>query len=388
MLAQTDPTPTGASPWWHQLTSPLFLTLVFIFLTTVITVLVKNRKKDKCLKLLNDYHVNYQTVTGRVIWGDLVVYSKGLEMIFDAPYRNSAGTFKTSAMIYEEDLANCLAICRTVDALTDKEQRKRKRQIKKCIRPSVLRRLWRWFRNLFNTLNDAFSKAFTAVMGQVSKMKPGGTAGKALTTQQGSVEQIGQTLLGTVGNAYEPILEGHVGKPVVLELQSPADPDKKSIELYGYLAEYSDKYLAVFNIEHQPIETLDLDLTESAQHRGVNITLEPGHVAVTCCGPDLIVVKSVYSEGREFDLAVALTNGTTLRLHRTRDTPVKLRLERSRHVDIVVPRAHAAIHFGSNREADTARTVEWQGVAPQDDVEGAGGVTGSETETSADDNPG
>ena len=43
-------------PWWKPLISPLFLTVIFIFLTTVITVLVKNRKKDKCLKLLNDYH--------------------------------------------------------------------------------------------------------------------------------------------------------------------------------------------------------------------------------------------------------------------------------------------------------------------------------------------
>ncbi len=368
-------------PWWKPLISPLFLTVIFIFLTTVITVLVKNRKKDKCLKLLNDYHVNYQTIAGKVIWGDLVVFSKGLEMIFDAPYRNSTGTYKTSAMIYEADLTNCLAICRTVDALTDREKTKRKRQINKCIHPSITRRCWRWFRNLFNTLNDAFSKAFSAVMGHMAKMKPGGAAGQALTTQKGGVEQIGQTLLGAVGNAYEPILERHIGKPVVLELAAPAAADTKSMELYGHLAEYSDKYIAVFNLEHPPIETLEIELTESTERPGVKFTLEPGHVNVTCDGPDVIVIKSVASEGEQFDLAVAMTHGTTLRLRRKADAPVTVKLERSRHVDIVVPRTHGAVHFGSDRQTDTARPTQWQGLAPQEDVEGTGGVTGSETET-------
>ena len=370
---------TPPAPWWQFLFDhPMFLTLLFIFVTAVAAVLIKQRKKDKCLKLFNDYHVSYLTIAGQIVWGDLIVFSKGLELTFDAPYLNTRGTLKTSAMIYESDLANCLAICRTEHGLTPGEQKSRRRQLRRAIRPSVPRRAWRWFRNLFNTLNDAFTKAFSTVLGHVASVKTGGAAKGVLTTHKGSVDQIGQTLLGSVGNAYEPILERHIGRPVVLEVASPADPDKKPFELHGYLADYSDKYIAIVNTEHHAIETIELDVNESVDRPGMKIALDPAHVAVTCVGPEPLVVRTVTAGAREYDLGVALTNGSTLRLARPADTPVKLDIERTRLLDVVCPRSQAAVHFGSDPAADDGRKRRPKGMAPEGDVEGAEGVTGSE----------
>ena len=93
-------------------------------------------------------------------------------------------------------------------------------------------------------------------------------------SQKGHVEKIGKTLLGAAGNAYEPMLERHIGKPVVLELASPADPNTHTIELSGYLAEYSDKYLALFNVE-QPIgRTFVLSATEPSETEGLRIEID------------------------------------------------------------------------------------------------------------------
>ena len=387
VLAQAPATPADAPtvaaiPWWKVLLdNSIFITLLFIFVTAVAAVLIKQRRKDKCLKLFHDYHVSYLTVAGQMIWGDLIVFSKGLELAFDAPYRNAKGMLKTSAMIYEPDMANCLAICRTEEGLTDGEKNSRRRQVRRAINPSLCRRAWRGFRNLFNTLNDAFSKAFSTVLGQVSKMKAG-PGGATLTTHKGSVDQIGQTLLGAVGNAYEPILERHIGKPVVLELASPADPDNKPVELHGYLADYTDKYIAIVNIEHHPLELIELEATESTERSGVKITLEPAHVAVTCTGADPLIIRNVAAGQQQYELGVVLTNGATLRLTRPADTSVKLTIERTGHLDIVCPRSQAAVHFGSDPSADEAQLRHPHGLAPESDVEGAKGITGSQAESS------
>jgi hypothetical protein len=389
LLAQAVPAPpsdvttTVAIPWWQVLlANTLALTLLLIFVTAIITVLIQQRRKDKCLKLLHDYHVSYLTATGKCIWGDLLVFSKGLVVRFDAPYRNSRGIIKSSALIYETDMANCMALCRVDSALTDTERQTRRRQLARCVQPSVFRRWWRMIRNLFSTLKDAFSKAFSTVLGHVAKMKPGGSG--ALAANQASVDQIGQTLLGAAGNAYEPILEKFIGKPVILELNTPAPgsdaPDKsRPVELHGFLAEYSDKYVAIMNRDHTPIESIDLQATESLERPGMRIAMEDKAVAITCVGDDVLIVRSVEAGTEHYDLSVPLIHGSTLRLRRPVGSAVRLQLERTRRIDIVCPRSLATIHFGSEILEKQLRKHNWQGMAPSEHAEGDAGVTGSHT---------
>ena len=96
-------------------------------------------------------------------------------------------------------------------------------------------------------------------------------------------------MLGAAANAYEPILERHIGKRVVLELKA-AGENASPIELPGYLVEYSEKYVAVFNVEHEPLEDVRLELTDSAEREGVRVELGPTHVMITCTGNEALVV--------------------------------------------------------------------------------------------------
>lgn len=371
-LAQDAATamPPAPAPWWHVLLDNAFpLTILFIFLAAVIGVIVKLRRKDKCLKLFQGYHVSYLTTAGQAIWGDLVVYSQGLELRFDAPYTTRRGLVKSSAMLYESDTANCLALCRSEAGLSDEEKRQRQRQIRRSFRPGLLRRLLRTVRNIINTLRDAFAKALTALIGQLARARPDSAV---LTTQQGGVNEIGQTLLLAAGNAYEPILEAHVGTPVILRVAGQVDPTTQVLELPGYLVDYSDRFIAVFNVDHEPLERIEWELTDSAERPNVKADLTPDDARLTCTGPDVILVKQVRSGEQVHRLELPLTPGCSVRLAREPGRPVSLLLERTRAVDVVCPRSLATVHFGAETLGQPRR--KWLGLAPQRQAESTTGV--------------
>ena len=98
LLVQATQAPQAVKPWWHLLLeNPLGSTILIIFLAAIITILVEQRKRDKCLKLFRDFHVTYLDAKGRIIWGDLNVFSAGLTLLFDAPLITGCGLIKTSA---------------------------------------------------------------------------------------------------------------------------------------------------------------------------------------------------------------------------------------------------------------------------------------------------
>lgn len=352
-------------PWWHLLIdNALALTILFLFITAIVSLIVNQRKRDKCLKLLGDFHVSFLHIDGKAIWGDLIVFAQGVELVYDAAYRTRRGVVKTSSLVYEAAMPNCLAICRSVQALSQQEKQQRDRQIRRSYRPNMIRRALRWFRNIINTLKDAFSKSLSLIIGQISKT----VGGKVLTTQQSGVDQVGQTLLGAAGNAYMPILERHIGKPVVLQLQCPAHPDKPVIDLPGYLVDYTDKYVAIFNVSHEPVEDIKLDVTESIDRPGVSITREPDRMRITCAGPDVLIVKSIKTDKRFMQLDVALTMGCFIEVPTDESPAVIVQMQRTRRVDIVAPRTQANILFGGD-DPDVAQSHPTAGVAPEQQIE-------------------
>jgi len=366
---EVDPSP----PFWHVLLdNGLPLTILFVFLVAIVTVVVTQRRRDKCLRLFHDYRVATTSLVGRVVWGDLVVFAKGLELVFDKPHTTRRGIVKSSAMLYQPEVDGLLCIARTVDGLTDDERRDRQRQIDRTFNPNIFRRFLRFVRNTLATLRDAFSKTFALVLGAVTKqLQPGG----AIASNQASVNTIGDTLLTAAGNAYEPILERHIGRPVVLKLQTPALGDAAFIELPGYLVDYSAHYVAIFNTQHEPLEQLTLDAPAEPTadgapitRDGLEITRGPAAVTVRATGPELIVVKA-YAAGEDAtEINATLVPGASLNL-RHHDRPMALTLERTRRVDLVAPRTKAVVYFGGDDPRLTPSRPD--GIAPEQDVEQA-----------------
>ena len=329
--------------------SSLFLwTLLFIFLSAIVGAIISQRKRDRCLRLLDDYHVTLTMTSGQVIWGDLRVFANGMRLDYDAPYSTDTGLIKSGYLLYAPEMAEMLALCRYVGNLTEEEARERRRQVLKHFRPGFLRRTARGIRNIFATIRDAFNQALSAFIGQVTKT----SGSKVMATGKGQMEQIGKTLLGEVGKAYEPMLERQIGKPIVLELACPKDPKTRNIELAGYLAEYSDKYLAIFSIEHPVVETIELTANEPTETSGVHLRVAEHELVVTNEDEVPLVIEAMISDdGDERELGIVLTNAASARLPRI-DGELTVRLSRVRRIDLVCPRAQGVIRYASQEQLD------------------------------------
>lgn len=237
-----------------------YLTLTIIFVTAIVTTVLTKWARDKCLKFLRHSRVTLERSRGGTLWGRLKVFSNGIEVMYDHPYLDVLGRRKTSHLFYQADLdTQVLSILRYHGHLSAEEQEARLRQVRRTFNPRFFRRLWRGVRNFVNTLRDAFSAAIGAAVTQFQRTSP---AGAALAGQAGAVTSAGQTILGRVANAYEPLLEQYVGKPVILEVADPIDPNNAAQEYPGYLADYTQQFIAIFNVEHGTGEELRIALPD------------------------------------------------------------------------------------------------------------------------------
>ncbi len=328
-------------------TNLLLLTILSIFVSAIVGAIIARRKRDRCLTLLDDYHITMAMADGHVIWGDLHVFSQGIELEYDAPYRSAQGVIKNSYLLYEPEMDQVVAFFRYIEYLTEDEQRTRLRQVQARFRPGVIRRVRRSFVNILNTIRDAFAQAMNAVIGQMAK-----TGGKSSVagSQKGEMEKVGKSLLGAVGNAYEPMLERQIGRPIVIEMTSPSDPDGGNIELCGYLAEYSDKYLAMFNVEQPIQETLTLPCDKTIERDGVLIEVGSAGLRVTNKTSVPLIIDSVISDqGETRELGVVLPHAAFAQLTKI-SGQLKVRLLRVQRIDVVCHRSRAVIRHSSLHE--------------------------------------
>src|SRR4051794_29213043 len=238
-----------------------YLTLLFIFLTAIITTVATKNARDKCLKFFNHYHVTLERLRGQTSWGKLRVFSSGVEIVYDHPYVDHRGRRKTSYLMYQQELdQQLLSVLRYHDELEPAHQTLRLKQVHRTFNPGPLRRFGRSIRNFVNTLRDAFNAAIGAVGGQYQRMNPGSMI---IGSQGQSVTQISQTLLGRLANAYEPLLEQYIGRAVILDVADPSNPNNATVQYAGYLADYTQQFIAVFNVEHRTAEEVTLDLPDA-----------------------------------------------------------------------------------------------------------------------------
>lgn len=349
-----------------------YFTLLFIFLTAIITTVATKWARDKCLKFFHRYHCTLERNRGQTIWGEFKVFSSGVEVVYDHSYVDPRGRKKTSYMIYQPELeTHLLSVLRYHDELDEPLRAARLKQIDRTFNPGPLRRAWRGVRNFINTLRDAFNAAIGAVVGQYQRMNPGNAV---LNSQGGQVTQIGQTLLAKFANAYEPLLEQYIGQPVILDVADPINPNNAVVEYTGYLADYTQSFIAVFNVEHTSDERFEITLPDIVQ--GDPLPPLPGppppgapapqlpapmkqehQISIRIDGPRLkiqntrhepVVIRRLEREGFEpLEFGMVIPSMATLDLPARDARGGKLIIEIVRCLDIVAPRKFATIrHAG------------------------------------------
>ena len=368
LLAQTPP-PAAVDGWFVWAAEhALALTVFLIFGSAILSAVLTQWRRDKCLKLLWGDHATIAKLDGTVLWGDLVVYPEALELTFDAPFVTSRGLVKSGVLLPKADVAGVHLVARSEAGLTPEESAHRKKQIRRTFRPNLLRRWLRVGRNLVNTLRDAFAKAFSAILSAVTR----NPQAAAIADQKSGVENIGQQLIGAAGNAYDPMLEAHVGRPVVVSLLCPGLSKPETpvrVDVPGYLVDYTEAWIAVFNVDHAPLETLELrlQLGEDADRPGrLRVSRgSDGRVVVQNPGPAFLLVRGL--DGSELD-AVVPPGGSLHLTGAAAAAAASIRLDVTERLDLVIPRGQVIVRHGGDREQDPRRDPQRRprGLAPRE----------------------
>jgi small nuclear ribonucleoprotein (snRNP)-like protein len=221
-----------------------WLPMALLFIAATITAIATRRKRDRCLKYFNHEPVMIQMRTGKWLWGNFVAYPNAMELVFENPPKGENGIRKASYVLYSPEVDGIKKIIQPPPEAGTKAYEHWKKEIKRIANPSLHRRFKRWIWNIFNTLRDAISQSLSMVIGSMKKATPMGKVAGA----DKRAGEIGDTLLGTIPNAYEPVLEKYLSKQVVVEILE----DEKLIEYPGLLQEYSGKYLLLRNVPYIP----------------------------------------------------------------------------------------------------------------------------------------
>jgi len=221
-----------------------WLPMVLLFVAATITAIAARRKRDRCLKYFNREPVMILMQSGKWIWGRFIAYPKAMELVFESPEKDESGLTKSSYVLYSPEVDGIKKILQAPPVAGTKEHEKWKKEIRCIANPSMLRRFRRWIWNVFNTLRDAISQSLGMIIGTMKKSTPMGKVSGA----DKRAGDIGNTLLGTVPNAYEPVLEKYLSKQVVVEMLE----DGNVLEFAGLLQEYSGKYLLLRNVAFKP----------------------------------------------------------------------------------------------------------------------------------------
>ena len=332
-------------------------TIGFIFLSAIVSAFIRARQRDDCLELIDDHFVTLVMKNGSTVWGDLRVFGRGLQLRYLAPHRTRRGLVKKGYLLYQKEMGEVLAACRFTGQLSPEEAAERRRQIERTFNPNLWGQLKRGWRNAYNTLRDAFTKALGKVIGRVVAV----SESKVLSAGQKDVEGVGKELLQAAGDAYEPMLEAHIGHPVVIELTPPGGGSDR-IEIGGYLAEYTEHFIALFNVEHQVGEpfqaTVSLDDPMAGLPEGIELELGDDDARLINRGRDFLVVRSLRRDDDPVQrLGATLPAGAEIRFARP-ESQFTVALRRAAAVDMVCPRQHAVVRYMGPRADDAADAAD------------------------------
>jgi len=223
----------------------LTITIIFIILSTVIGAFIKGRMKDKCLLDFNGNFVNVELKDKKVIWGILRLEATGIELNYKEPYLDAADNhYETSYVLYKNEYANIQGMVRFVEDLDEKDKKKRVSLLERLRTQKGLRTLGRKIRNFFATIRDSVMEVANLLMGRMKQATP---AGGVLSSQDKYVSQMKEGALSSLNTSFEPLLEKHLGRKVILQLSK----EGKKIEHQGILRGYTAEFLELMDVDYR-----------------------------------------------------------------------------------------------------------------------------------------
>lgn len=325
------------------------ITIILIFLGAILGAVLNARMRDRCLKNWHEYHVTVEEKDGDTIWGTLKLFPTGLELEYYEAVQDKAGHYESSYIIYKDQYPNIQAIYRYPDDLIPEQNIRRTKELEALRNQAFLKRFNRRLRNTFSILKDAFGETFNLVLGKVKSGNLG-----SIITKQGSteVEKLSKNIIGYVGTSFDPLLEKHLYRRVVMEMTK----GEVTTEYAGILKEYSSQFLEVVAVKERKKRTfkipVDGEIAINPQIRGL---VHDGKCVFENKSDSPLYVQQITGQEFEQKLSVIAAENTTVDFTLPNPIPkdLELTVEVIEEVDMIVPRTHALIRHSAEREKET-----------------------------------
>jgi len=331
--------------------NPFLLTLFFLLTTSLLGIILKGRSTDRCLRDLRGFPVCVALVDRKEIWGRLRVANSGLELSYERPHPED-GYNETSALLFGNEFDKIWHVARHAGELDEMDEQDRTVYLEKMSHPSVARRLGRRLRNLVSSLKDAVLQIVGMTVQQAKKIGPGSTV---LTTQDKYITQMGHQMVSSTLYEYDVLLEGLLGKRVVVERTREGQRQ----EIVGVLANYTSSFLEI--LDCGLIEEFVLREGSPLLHRFRRFLVvsadRKGFYLRRLGGPE-VEVKSWIQEGEEHpvvnpeEMEASADGGYRLDVGDRFEIPgwsegVRIKLRLKRRTDLVMPRASAIVRHAA-----------------------------------------
>ena len=220
-------------------TFAFWLPLLFLFVSALVGTILKRRSCDHCLKKFEGSKVILSDSLGVFHRGFLCVFAQGLEIVFSDSGNKENGKIN-SLIIHPKEVNEIPFLVRPApdgDTITGLAWRQ---ELNRILHPSPWGRICRLSLNFYNMLRDAFGQAAKTILGAVSKDT---TVGQVKNADK-QINKIGSELNTLVPNAWEPVLEKHRGRRIIVERKCKTGLIKEA----GILEDYSPQFLLVRNV--------------------------------------------------------------------------------------------------------------------------------------------
>ncbi len=231
------------------------ITILFIAFSAVVGAFMAGRVRDACLM---DWAGDAVTVTfkdGKTEKGVLRLEATGFEVVYQEDQRiGKDGYPEKSFMLYKNEYPVIAHIVRCPRDMGGKSRKKRDRFLQKGIYHRMFVKLRRNIRNFFATVRDSAMEVVNLFIGRA---KTYAQAGRVLSEQDRHVSRIKDSTFSALTHSFEPLIEKHLGKYVILESERDGD----IFEYRGILKDYTRDF----------IELMDVDLGSNGEFKGKKI---------------------------------------------------------------------------------------------------------------------
>jgi len=328
--------------WFSQVFDvTLLATIGLIVAVSLVLAYARSSRRDVCLQCFEGYHVTLERNSGKVIWGVMELESTGLELRYRDAVQD-ANHVESSYVLYSTEFGNIQALYRYADDLDDGDRVRRDKDIRRSAHPSLLTRIKRSAQHFFSLAGDSLAEALGAIVGSLRK-----PAGRYINdTGEKQLKQLGSTVIGSVGRAYDPLLERLVGQKVVVEIVE----DGEVHEHVGVLKSYSPDFIALLDVQYPQRQAHPIRLGASGHTRGLTAAVDGQVVRVHNNGSQPMLIVSLQSGGDEELLNAVVDKGETIEIHTEKAfDQADLNVRVIRELDMIVPRTRCVVRHRAER---------------------------------------